>query len=161
MQPESPSGERGERGERRGGGPPDRRRRLTPFLSRYWLRGRRRGVRRAGDPRHVYVDRYSTREWWLAGLVVALSLCDLALTLVYLDWGGEEGNPIMAWVLEQGEPAFVVVKIGVTAFGALVLLMHVNFRLVRVCLSGIVAAYVALVIFHLVTWVPAMLELRR
>jgi hypothetical protein len=123
------------------------------------LRGRRRGPRREGDESQVYVDRYSSREWLLVLLLVGLSCLDMVLTLIYLDQGGEEANPLMAWALEHGEHVFMTIKIGITVLGALVLLLHVRFRLVRVCLTGIVVAYTGLVLFHLLTWIPAILEI--
>ena len=43
--------------DRRRGG--DRRSRPTPWISRYWLRGRRRGDRRKAHRGREYVDRYT------------------------------------------------------------------------------------------------------
>ena len=137
----------------------DRRLRPTPLFSRYWLFGRRRRSRRSGDrSTNVYVDRYTRGEWGLAIAVVLLSLSDLALTLAYLSLGGEERNPIMAAFLERSEATFIVVKFGVTVLGALFLLIHVRFRKVRPALVGIVACYVGLILYHLLTWVPAVLQ---
>ncbi len=136
----------------------DRRVRRTPVFSRYWLRGRRRGSRRGGDEGQVYVDRYTGYEWGLAVSVVSLSVCDLILTLVYLSLGGEEGNPIMQRLLDHSEGAFIGVKCAVSLVGAIVLLVHVRFRRARASLTGLVVLYVALIIYHLVTWVPAVLS---
>jgi hypothetical protein len=140
----------------------DRRLRATPILSRFWLLGRRkhagRGRRSSDRQDEVYVDRYSNYEWGLAVSVVLLSLADLALTLTYLSLGGEERNPIMAAFLEHSEASFIAVKFGVTVLGALFLLVHVKFRRVRKALIGLVIAYVGLIVYHLVTWVPAVLK---
>jgi len=140
----------------------DRRLRTTPFLSRFWLFGRRRhgtrGRRSTDRQDDVYVDRYSGYEWGLAISVVLLSMADLALTLTYLSLGGEERNPIMLAFLEHSEATFIAVKSLVTVLGALFLLIHVKFRRVRKALAGLVVAYVGLIVYHLVTWVPAVLK---
>lgn len=136
----------------------DRRVRRTPMFSRYWLRGRRRGPRRGSDDStQIYVDNYTSYEWGLAASVVALSLCDLVLTLVYLSLGGEESNPIMATMLDHGEGTFITVKTLVSVFGALFLLTHIRFPRVRKSMAGILVLYMLLIVYHLVTWVPAVL----
>ena len=128
------------------------------MFSRHWLVGRRRGPRRGSDATQTYVDRYTGYEWGLAISVVLLSVADLTLTLTYLSLGGEERNPIMAAFLEHSEASFIAVKFGVTVLGALFLLVHVKFRRVRKALIGLVVCYVGLIVYHLVTWVPAVLK---
>jgi len=144
------------RPERRAGG--DRRSRRTRGLSRYWIFGRRRRGRRAGESHNLYVDNYGRDEWGLVIAIVLLSTADLLLTLVYISLGGEERNPVMASVLEHGHGAFVGVKFSVTALGALFLLAHVRFKHVKACLVGIACAYMLLIFYHLFTWVPAVLR---
>jgi hypothetical protein len=135
----------------------DRRVQRTSMFSRYWLVGRRRGPRRGSDATQTYVDRYTGYEWGLAVSVVALSLCDLLLTLLYLSLGGEERNPIMATMLDHSQATFIGVKSLVSVLGALFLLAHIRFPKVRRSLSGIVVLYILLIVYHLVTWVPAVL----
>jgi hypothetical protein len=135
----------------------DRREGNTPFLSRFWLRGKRRGGRRRSDRPEGYVDRYRAGEWGLAVAVMALSMSDLILTLVYLSLGGEERNPIMDSLLQHSRGLFIGVKVAVSGLGALFLLVHVRFRNVRKGLIVIVVLYMLLIIYHLVTWVPAVL----
>lgn len=136
--------------QRRNG--PDRRRRPTPMLSAYWLRGRRRGGRRDGETRDVYVDRPSRSEWALAIAIVALGLIDAAWTLAHLGRGVPEANPLMAWAWESGGTlGFVTLKLGVTALAAGFLLLHSRFRLTRALLPLTVAAYVALLGVHAAT----------
>lgn len=127
---------------------PDRRRRATPLLSRYWLVGRRRGGRRAEESRDLYVDRYAPGEWGLAAAILALSCADLWLTLRHLARGGSEANPLMAWLLELGVGAFGFVKIATTAAGLLILLLHVRFRWVRGLLTFAAGLYAALMVWH-------------
>ncbi|MEN8149480.1 MAG: DUF5658 family protein, partial [Planctomycetota bacterium] len=86
--------------ERRRG--PDRRRRPTRIFSRYTFHGRRGDFRRRAEGANAYVDRYS--PWMMAALVAIMVLCvlDALFTLLYLQRGGSEVNPIMAAAIETG-----------------------------------------------------------
>ena len=128
---------------------PDRRVRPTRMFSRYWLRGRRRGVRRGTDKQYIYVDRYTKAEWTYVIGIVVMSLADLLLTLLYLSRGGEEANPFMRWALEWGGTAgFAAVKMFLTIAGALFLLIHARFRRVRFFMMLLFSGYVALMLYH-------------
>jgi hypothetical protein len=128
----------------------ERRRRPTPLLSRYLFIGRRRGGRRPQETRNVYVDRFAAREWILAGGIFVLSMLDLVFTLVHLDAGGEEANPVMDWFLDWGgTDAFSVAKILFTVIGLLVLLVHVRFDRVKGLMRFAFGLYAALFVFHL------------
>ena len=128
---------------------PDRRRRPTPILSRYWLRGRRGLHRRMVDHESFYVDRYRPREWAIVLGILGLSIADLVLTLLYLKVGGREANPLMEMALENGDGTFVAVKLFTTIIGLFVLLLHIRFRRVRPLLSAVLVLYVAVVLYHL------------
>lgn len=130
----------------------DRRKRPTPMLSRYWLRGRRRQAgRRDGDNRHVYVDRYTRAEVAVVLWLVAASLADLGLTLLHIRGGGAEANPIMDWFLSLGgAPAFACAKVVMTAIPVLFLLLHARFRGTWPALLGLSVMYAALLVYHAV-----------
>jgi hypothetical protein len=128
---------------------PDRRSRPTRWISRWWLVGRRRGGRRDGEQRNIFVDRYSGWEWAAAVALLLLCIADLVMTLDVLQHGGSEANPIMRWALDLGVPVFVALKLGLTLLGALVLLIRVRFRGMRAALVGLVVLYVALIGYHL------------
>ncbi|MGQ0612935.1 MAG: DUF5658 family protein [Planctomycetaceae bacterium] len=139
-----------ERAETEHRGETDRRRARTPLFSRYWLVGRRKGARRAGEGENIYVDRYRWAEWGLVAGILVLSALDLIFTLIHLAVGGEEANPAMAWLLSRGRGVFGAVKMGTTMLGLLVLLLHVRFRRVRTLLIGALCLYAALMGWHLV-----------
>lgn len=140
-----------EEGARRGDA--DRRRRPTPMLSRYWLVGRRRGGRRDGEDRGIYVDRYTREETVLVLWIGCSAVLDLVLTLVHLAAGGEEANPLMAWFLEVGGvAAFGSAKLLMTGGAALFLLWHVRFRGTRAALWGLGALYAGVMGYHLVAF---------
>lgn len=130
----------------------DRRSRPTPMLSRYWLRGRRRQPgRRAADAKHVYVDRYTRMETAIVLWLVLASVADLGLTLLHLQQGGTEANPIMDWFLVRGgTAAFVAAKLALTAVPAGFLLLHARFRGTKLALCGLAGMYAALLAYHAV-----------
>lgn len=129
----------------------DRRAKPTPMVSRYWLRGRRKQGRRDGETENIYVDRYSTLETWLVVGVLVLSVLDMVFTILHLNDGGHEANPIMAWMLALGgQPLFVAVKLLSTAVGLFVLLVHVRFRKVKGLLGLAFVLYLGIFVFHLV-----------
>ena len=133
--------------ERRQG--PDRRRRPTPLFSRYTLFGRRRDFRRDGEAANAYVDRYSPAMMAALVLIVGLCVLDALFTLLYIQRGGSELNPVMAAAIEVGVVPFLAVKNGLTILGILFLCVHKNFRFVRPLIAGVLLLYVALLAYHL------------
>jgi len=128
----------------------DRRRKPTPPFSRYMFVGRRRAGRRDGEAANIYIDRYSPREWFLAVGVVVLSGLDLLFTLLHLDAGGREVNPVMAWFLNWGGiDAFAVAKTLFTLVGVCVLLLHARFHRVNTLFRLAFGLYGLLFFFHL------------
>lgn len=127
----------------------DRRSRPTPFLSRYTLfGGRRRGGRRDGEKRDVFVDLFSEHIFLVAILIVALNMLDAFFTLLLLSHGGEEANPIALWLLNVGPWAFILAKtLGIGLCTGL-LVMIKNFRGARVGLGLVLAVYLMLLGWH-------------
>lgn len=96
------------------------------------FRHRRRGHRRSHDANHHhYVDWH---EPWLLALAMGIAfLCvtDAYLTLLILERGGEEVNPVMRWLLEHDSQAFLLVKLALTAGCVAFVIAHKRFRLWR------------------------------
>ena len=133
----------------------DRRQRPTPILSRYSLvGGRRTGDRRAVAGADGYVDRYE--PWLAASLVAIAALCafDAVFTLLYIQKGGSEANPIMAEVIEWGPRPFLLLKCLITNVGLVVLCLHKNFKYVKQVIGALLGIYGALLVYHL--WLAAM-----
>lgn len=118
---------------------PDRRKRPT----RPWdaLRfNRRTGQRRAEELRKPhFVDHVSRRSAFLALLILALSTVDAVATLVLLDSGCEEINPLMLLLLQCGPVAFLAGKLAMTAAAVPVFLVRQHHRLFE---SGVRVAHV-------------------
>jgi hypothetical protein len=133
----------------------DRRRNPTRIWASLRFGGRRRGFRREGEARNSYVDRPSRDVVALCLITVVLSVLDALFTLLHLEGGGREVNPIMRLAIGGGVSLFLTVKIGLTGFGVLFLAVHEHFRMSRVALHGIALAYSALLAYHSVLYVAA------
>jgi len=127
----------------------DRRRRPTTFVSALRWNGRRKGFRRAGEGHHAYVDCLALRIVGLTILVCVSSLLDALLTLLHLENGGGEANPLMYMAIAHGTTLFVVLKISITCVAAWFLAVHQQFPLAYRGLHGLALAYGVLLVYHL------------
>ena len=126
----------------------DRRKRATSPFSRFALTGRRKGARRTGEGRNIYVDRYSGRVMGILVLIAGLCVLDALFTLLYLQRGGAEMNPLMDAAIRAGVAPFIIIKCGLTFAGITFLCLHKNFRFVRTIMLAVLALYVALMGYH-------------
>lgn len=89
--------------------------------------GRRQQVRRRIDrDRVLYLDRYSKTIFRLIVLILIFSVLDAFLTLLLIDHGAVELNPLMAFYLDIGPAPFVAVKYTLTSLSIFVLLVYSN-----------------------------------
>jgi len=92
--------------------------------------GRRRSLRREDDRRCFnLVDRYHRRLMLLIVLLMVLSIADGVLTLLLLENGMYEMNPVMAYALRLGPSAFLTGKYLLTSFGVACLVVFSNSHL--------------------------------
>ena len=93
-------------------------------------------------------------HWLGAALVVLLlSVTDAFMTITLMKHGAIETNPLMAKLLDGDGAAFAYWKVGLTAFGVLVLTAFARFRLFRVIPVGwllylAAAGYVLLIVYE-------------
>lgn len=128
----------------------DRRRDPTPRLSRYSLwGGRRRDVRRAEELEGSFVDRYSLRLWAMLMWVALMNIGDSYFTLIHLQAGGVELNPVAASLLGTGRWGFVLIKSILIGLALCVLCIHKNFFLAKVGLWTATGSYTLLFLYHL------------
>jgi hypothetical protein len=128
---------------------PDRRERPTPRFSRYTLfGGRRRGGRRAEEALNTFVDQYSVRLWGLMIWIAAMNAGDTFFTLLHLQGGGIELNPVAELMLETGRLGFVALKSFLITVPLVVLCLHKNFSLARVGLWIAAGTYTVLLAYH-------------
>jgi hypothetical protein len=131
----------------------DRRQCVTSLWQALRWRGRRRGFRRAGEGLNAYVDGVAPRGVALVLLLLITSALDAWLTMVHVQQGGQEANPIMAFVLLYGYTPFIAVKMALTSVGAWLLAVHQQFPLAWKGLHGMAAIYLLLMGYHgLLMW---------
>jgi Domain of unknown function (DUF5658) len=108
----------------------DRRKHSVCALLYGGFKPRRRGPRRGGEHEH----RVSGVDWhdpqWLAVamLIVLFSCVDAFLTLMLINHGAYEVNPVMAPLVGGSGLAFALVKIGLTASGVVLLTFMARIR---------------------------------
>jgi hypothetical protein len=142
--------------ERRSG--PDRRTRVARAIVQGSFTPRRHGPRRTGEERVGAIDWY--HPWWLAVATLILALCasDAILTVVLIDRGAYELNPVLAPLIGSGV-LFVAVKVGLTGMSVVLLTLLSRVRAfgrmrVGLVLYAVLAGYAALIGYelHLLRW---------
>jgi hypothetical protein len=142
--------------ERRSG--PDRRTRVARAIVQGSFKPRRYGPRRTGEERLGAIDWY--HPWWLAIATLILTLCasDAILTVVLINRGAHELNPVLAPIIGSGA-LFVAVKVGLTGVSVVLLTLLSRIRAfgrmrVGLVLYAVLAGYAALIGYelHLLGW---------
>jgi len=126
----------------------DRRVRRMGFADALRWGGRRQGFRRLGEGYNRFVDQPSRSVVFMSIFLVAASACDAYFTLLHLQAGAWEANPLMNAALEQGEPIFVGAKMALTMLGVFVLSVHQRFFLGGKGLQFLCFFYGSLLIYH-------------
>jgi hypothetical protein len=130
-------------------------RRIRPFKSFFLslYKGRRGIARRyheAAQP--FYTDIYETWVGLNVITIVCLSALDSFFTLQILERGGSEINPVMLALMQESNFAFITGKILITSVCLLFILIHINFKILRlvpmrsflllmVCFYGLLISY--------------------
>ncbi|HEY4368304.1 MAG TPA: DUF5658 family protein [Steroidobacteraceae bacterium] len=124
-------------------------------LIAYW-RGarnpRRRDGRRHADQVYPIIDWHSARVFAVVLAILTLCVVDGVLTVMLLQQGAIEANPVMAFFLPHNLGWFAAVKLSLTAMGMLVLVACSRMKLFRTfpaeaVIHGVLLCYV-LLIFH-------------
>jgi hypothetical protein len=110
----------------------DRRTNNRARLRYFLFNGRREQIRREEDSRKVFFfDRYSPKLFAAIATILMLSIFDALFTLILIDKGSTELNPVMAYFLQHGLLPFIVVKYFLTSIGVVTLLIFKNVFLTR------------------------------
>ena len=126
----------------------DRRARPTTFLSVLRFDGRRQHFRRSGEEYRAYVDCPSRRTVVLLFIILGASVLDALFTLLFIQNGGGEANPLMATAILRGDTHFVGLKMALTGMGAWFLAAHQGFPLAIRGLHVLAVGYVGLLLLH-------------
>jgi hypothetical protein len=128
----------------------DRRKQPTPALSRFVLWGQRRTFRREEDKKGGgYVDRYGSGLLFLLILSVGLNVLDALFTIMILDSGGYEFNPVVRSVIELIGDGFWVWKFGIVSTVLILLCLHSKFKLVIPVILGISGINILVILFQI------------
>ena len=127
----------------------DRRSHPTDGLSRFTVRGRRGSFRRENDRRKGgYVDRYGPGLLFLLVSILGLNVLDAFLTMMILNDGGLEMNPVVRSAMDLFGDKFWVWKFFTVSVPLILLCLHSKFRLVMPVLFGLSAIYMTVVLFQ-------------
>ena len=134
----------------------DRRTNHKARLKYLFFNGRRERIRREEDSRKVFFfDRYNPRLFAAITAILMLSIFDALLTLILIDKGSTELNPVMAYFLEHGLLPFIVAKYLLTSIGVVTLLIFKNVFLsgfniyTHSLFSAVIAAFSAVIAWEL------------
>jgi hypothetical protein len=127
----------------------DRRRKPTPTLSGYIFSGRRQGFRRQSDQEiGGYVDRYSPKLFFFFVLILGLNMLDAVFTMMILDSGGWEFNPIVSAIMNIHGYRFWIWKFAIVSFSLSLLCLHSKFRPVEQIIIALGLIYLLTVIYQ-------------
>ena len=128
---------------------PDRRRNHVKAFTTQFVKPRRGNEsRRESDTHGFHVDFHEPRLMLVVVATLSLCIVDVYATLILLQRGGEELNPIMRKLIEADVWLFFVFKYVVTAAGLFVLLSYKNFRVYK-NFSGLHSLYSVLIVYVL------------
>jgi hypothetical protein len=120
-----------------------------------FLRSRRHEHRRNEDEDVIFLDWHHPWLFFLATGIMLLSCADAFLTLLLLDLGMVEANPVMQAIMEQGTTVFTSAKLAMTAVGILTLVFLAKARFMNRIRAGLFlttffSGYACLVCYELV-----------
>lgn len=105
----------------------DRRQNCQAQFKYFLINGRREVARREEDrTRSYFFDRYNQKMFAAITAILMLSIFDALLTLILIERGSSELNPVMAYFLQHGPLSFIVAKYTLTSFGVVILLIFKN-----------------------------------
>ena len=131
----------------------ERRNQVLQALLHGSFRPRRRAPRRAHERSAIAVDWHHPQWLAIAVLIVSFSCADAFLTLMLIEHGAREINPVMAPLIGGSVAAFACVKIALTTLGVVFLTQLARLRAfgripVGLVLYSVLAVYAALILYE-------------
>ena len=133
----------------------ERRRRVWWSVLYGGFRPRRRTPsRRDGDFGYQPLDWHSAHLLAVAISILLLCVLDAFLTLVLLERGAAEVNPVMALFVERNVAAFAVLKMAMTSMSIVFMVFLARYRFMRLLpvawvLYGVLIAYISLISYEI------------
>ena len=115
---------------------------------------RRAPQRRLDDSRFHSLDWHSAHLLAVAISILLLSVADAFLTLLLLQGGAAEVNPIMAALIYRSVATFAALKMGMTSVGVMLMVFLAHYRFMRLLrvewvLYGVLTAYLTLISYEI------------
>ena len=120
--------------------------------------GRRRNARRAEPLQPGHIDWHAPHWFAAALLVLLLSMADTLLTLVLIEHGATEVNPIMEPFVIGSTPGFAFLKLALTATAVTILVVLTRVRTFGRLLAGPILVAAALLYTALLGYELWMLD---
>jgi hypothetical protein len=138
--------------ERRSG--VDRRRSGLPAWWRLLFTGARARIRRKEDRQRFFLlDRYSTPLFVTIVSILFLTITDAFLTLILIDHGASEINPVMAYFLGMGPLIFLMSKYLLTSISVFVLVIFSQILIYRTTIFvSRILSYACIVFSTVIVW---------
>ncbi len=131
----------------------ERRQDHIPFFKFLFSSGKRKKLRRTEDSRKITVfDVYHPNLLFSILTVLVLSLLDATLTLILIERGAVELNPVMKYYLTLGPTTFVMVKYGITALALLIILLIHAIISTRYRIGALMLPFCGMVFGSVVIW---------
>jgi hypothetical protein len=102
-----------------------------------FMRSRRHNSRRDDDGDVIFMDWHHPWLFFLSVGIMLLSCTDAFLTLMLIERGMVEANPVMAAVLGQGAATFAVSKVFMTGTSILILVFLAKFHFMNRLRTGL------------------------
>lgn len=102
-----------------------------------FMRSRRHNSRRDDDGDVIFLDWHHPWLFFLAVSIMLLSCTDAFLTLLLIERGMVEANPIMAAVMGHGAATFAVSKVFMTGTSILILVFLAKFHFMNRLRTGL------------------------
>jgi hypothetical protein len=130
--------------------PIERRKKPTRRWSWFTFFGRRRALRRKTDrEKGGYVDRYSHIFFFLLFLILGLNILDSLFTMMIIDLGGQEFNPLVRAFIELHGDMFWIWRFVIASVALVLLYLHRGFILVRRMIIAIGFIYMVVVVYQM------------
>jgi hypothetical protein len=114
----------------------DRRRGATPRFGYYAFFGRRKD------------DRYSAPTFFLLVSIAGLNILDSLFTMMIMDLGGWEANPIVKAAMDVHGDKFWVWKFAMVSSCLLLLCLHSRYSLVKKMMVFLTSVYLAVIVYQ-------------
>ena len=130
--------------------PIDRRKKPTPRWGWFTFFGQRRALRRKTDQgKGGYVDRYSYILFFLLVLILSLNILDSLFTMMIIDLGGQEYNPLVRAFIELHGDMFWIWRFVIASVALVLLYLHRGFIMVRRMIIAIGSIYIVIVVYQM------------